>query len=81
MEGIKHIQPKRLFVEIFLVLFLSFHPGTDAVHAQTPEGPRAFVPETHFEFPPVFEGQEVRHDFVIQNRGTVPLDITDVRTG
>ncbi|MFZ2631549.1 MAG: hypothetical protein WA081_15170 [Desulfosalsimonadaceae bacterium] len=68
-----------------MISFIFFHIGTGSGHAQTPpqtsHGPRAFLPVTHFEFPPVFEGQEVRHEFVIQNKGTAPLNITDVQTG
>ena len=76
-----HIQLKWLVFGILLILFIFFHIGTGAAHAQTTLGPQAVLPVTHFEFPPVFEGQEVRHEFVIQNKGTAPLDITDVSTG
>jgi len=32
-----------------------------------------------FEFEPVFEGESLTHDFIIQNQGDVPLNITAVR--
>ena len=80
-----HMQSKWLIFEMLLISFIFFHNGTGAAHAETPpqtsHGPQAFLPVTHFEFSPVFEGQEVRHEFVIQNKGTSPLDITDVSTG
>jgi hypothetical protein len=46
-------------------------------------GPAAsvFFPEKAFEFKPVIEGTKVIHDFVVTNRGSAPLVISDVRTG
>ncbi|MDA8403476.1 MAG: hypothetical protein M0Z56_04660 [Desulfobacteraceae bacterium] len=72
---------KCLFLKILLILYLFFEAGQALAHAQTAPAPQTFLPETRFEFPPVFEGQTVRHAFVIANRGTAPLDIADVRTG
>ncbi len=45
------------------------------------EVPSAFVPGVSFEHPTVAEGVEITHDFVIQNKGTAPLNIKKVRTG
>jgi hypothetical protein len=41
--------------------------------------PRAVVAQTEYAFDPVFEGVQIKHDFVIENRGTVPLVIQNVR--
>jgi hypothetical protein len=38
-------------------------------------------PEKAFEFAPVIDGAKVLHDFVVKNQGSVPLLISDVRTG
>jgi hypothetical protein len=43
--------------------------------------PAAFAPEAIYEFDPVLDGEEIVHDFVIQNRGNAELNITKVRTG
>jgi len=43
--------------------------------------PSAFFPETQYKFAPVPEGVEVRHDFVVQNRGTAPLYIYKIGIG
>jgi len=72
------MRSKRLVFGILIFSFMVFQAGADPAHAQAPQ---AFLPAPHFEFPPVFEGQEVRHEFAIQNKGTGPLDITDVQTG
>jgi hypothetical protein len=46
-------------------------------------GPAAsvFFPQKAFEFQPVIDGVKVVHDFMVMNRGSAPLLITDVRTG
>ena len=45
------------------------------------EVPAAVLPARSYEFKPVLEGDEVRHDFIIQNKGTAPLFISRVKTG
>ena len=67
---------------VLLILFLTllFWHGSHPVGAEASAVPGIFLPEVHFEFPPVFDGQEVRHDFVVRNKGTSPLDIRDVKT-
>lgn len=60
-----------------------------AVHAQaaapgvggSAPGASVFFPEKTFEFQPVIEGAKVLHDFVVMNKGSAPLVISDVRTG
>ena len=41
----------------------------------------AFLPVTNWEFNPVVDGKAVTHDFVIQNKGNAPLNISKVKTG
>lgn len=58
--------------------------GPAAQNAQSPPEPKTpavFVPENRHRFPAVYEGVRVKHEFEIQNRGRVPLDIQKVRTG
>jgi hypothetical protein len=43
--------------------------------------PRVVVPQMEYVFDPVFEGVQIKHDFVIENRGTAPLVIKNVRPG
>lgn len=45
------------------------------------EAPLAVALEPIFQFKPVVDGEEVVHDFVIQNRGTAELEIQRVQTG
>ena len=43
--------------------------------------PKAFLPVTRWEFAPVVDGQQVVHEFAIQNKGNAPLNIERVKTG
>jgi len=43
--------------------------------------PVAVVEEATFEFPSVYDGVDVVHDFVIKNKGDADLTILDVKAG
>ncbi|MFP4226458.1 MAG: hypothetical protein ACLFRF_06990 [Desulfobacterales bacterium] len=43
--------------------------------------PNAVAPTESYQFGTVLEGNDVIHDFVIQNKGDALLDIENVRTG
>jgi len=42
--------------------------------------PAAYLPAVRYEFAPVLEGQEVTHNFVIQNKGNALLKVQKVKT-
>jgi hypothetical protein len=42
--------------------------------------PLAFLPTALYKFDAVVEGQQVVHDFIVQNKGSAPLEIKRVRT-
>ncbi len=44
-------------------------------------GPQAVFAHTKYEFKPLLEGEDVKHDFVIENKGDAPLVIKEVRAG
>ena len=46
-----------------------------------PKAPQASAPTTHFEFATVVEGNDVVHEFRVQNKGQGPLVIEKVKTG
>lgn len=60
-------------IGIFAFLFVFAGP------AYALAGPRAVPVAPVFEFEPVFEGAHLTHDFIIQNQGDAPLNITGVR--
>jgi hypothetical protein len=42
--------------------------------------PSVYLPAARYQFAPVVEGREVTHDFVVQNKGSAPLEIQKVKT-
>jgi len=63
-----------LIVSLFVIGFLA------PVHAD--EGtPVAVVENAGFDFGVVYEGVDVLHDFIIQNKGDADLEIVDVKAG
>lgn len=67
---------------VSLVLLTALLVGYGAYLAITRAAglPEILVPEEIFTFPPVLDGQEVRHDFVVLNKGTSPLELIEVKT-
>ena len=45
------------------------------------DSPSVIFPDPRHEFAAVFDGVEVVHDFVVQNKGTAALDIQKVSGG
>jgi len=79
----------------FAILLICVATGAFAVESATPDaapataGPEnappalttVLAPEPVYEFPPVLDGDEVVHDFIIQNKGQTEISIDRVRTG
>lgn len=61
-------------------LFMTVFAAT-GIGAQNDAQPSAFFPATSYEFSPVLDGTKVIHEFVIQNKGSAPLKVENVRTG
>ena len=55
--------------------------SSDDSNASALNGPKAIFPVTKYEFKPLFEGEDVTHDFVVENRGDAPLVIKKVKPG
>jgi len=67
-----------LFCGISLLCGMVLSYGAEAPAQAT--GTVSF-PEPIYAFDPVFEGQPVSHDFVVQNKGTGVLDVKRVAGG
>jgi hypothetical protein len=65
---------------LFTLICLSPHLGHSAT-TDAPKGPKAYLLESVFEFPPVPAGKFVDHDFILYNRGDEPLKILGVKSG
>jgi hypothetical protein len=73
---------KHCILTYCLVIFIGcFVPAICRADIQTEGVPLAVIPETVYEFPTVIDGQEVIHDFIIQNQGTAVLKVERVKTG
>lgn len=68
------------FFSVLLIAALSVFGLLATVQAD--EGtPKAVIENTSHDFGAVYEGVDVIHDFVIQNKGDADLEVTDVKAG
>jgi hypothetical protein len=78
---------KSISVIVIGVAVLFFTAGSYAAQSQSGQTTAsekiasAFLPVAKWEFTPVVDGKAVIHDFVIQNKGNAPLNISKVKTG
>ena len=78
---------KSLGVIFVVIVGLLFTSGSFAAQSQSDQTSAsemtasAFLPVTNWEFDPVVDGKSVMHEFVIQNKGNAPLNISKVKTG
>ena len=61
---------------VFCLMVMAF-----AAQNEVKDSPSVVFPEPGFEFDAVFEGIDVVHDFVIQNKGTATLDVKKASGG
>lgn len=54
-------------------------PSASTAGAISDKAPKAVFPVVTYHFEPVFEGAELRHDFVVENHGEAPLVINRIR--
>jgi len=72
----------KICAAFFLLFCMAFFQASAfGASNQTPPSPSAVVPESRYTFDQVTDGTEVTHGFVIQNKGTAPLNIESVKTG
>ncbi|MBW1759849.1 MAG: hypothetical protein JRI88_05990 [Deltaproteobacteria bacterium] len=71
----------KFFVALFFVC--TFFYATDSISAEKEsiKSPSTFLSRDKYEFAPVPEGFEIKHDFIIENKGNAVLNIKKVRTG
>lgn len=66
------------YAVVLCLISVPFTLGEDSVPGASPS---VFVPQAHFRFNPIPEGEALVHDFFVQNRGDAPLLIEKVQTG
>ncbi len=69
----------RFIVFIFCIFFLAAFSYGSEKKAQ--KFPSIYMPSGTYEFKPVLEGDELRYNYIVQNKGTAPLIIEKVRAG
>lgn len=74
-----------IFITLFSVVVAGAWAGPENPSVgganQQLNGPKAVFLETKYEFKPLFEGEDITHDFVVENRGDAPLVIKNVKPG
>lgn len=65
---------------LILLSAMSFAPLGIAADTAASASPRLHIKTAHFEFPPVFEGETVRHEFIVENKGAGLLEILNVES-
>jgi hypothetical protein len=85
-----------IYVQLCWVVFIVLFAGSAALQADSPantdqkdqhvtqngeDQPAIFFPQARYEFDTVMEGEEIKHDFIIENHGRAPLIIKNVRPG
>ncbi len=73
------MKPKTIGLSIAIVFLLA--AASFGADVKMSDAPLAVVLESVYKFNPVLDGEEIVHDFVIQNRGTAELKIYKVETG
>ena len=73
------MKPKHL-TYLLIVAISAFSIVSAVADSASQDSPIAFIPENSYEFKPIPEGTQVTHTFKIQNKGTAPLKIEDVKT-
>ena len=72
----------KIYVLSFVLgwILLSFS-SSFGIESASGTGPSAFFREDRYAFEPVLEGSEVKHDFIVENRGSADLVIDKVQSG
>lgn len=64
-----------------MVFFVILTPFLCTAADTTATRPKAFLPESIYEFTPVVEGTIVAYQFILQNPGNAPLKILKLDSG
>lgn len=72
------MKTRTFFASSLVLLGLAF---ASAFAAGDGGAPKLVIAKPHHEFGIVFEGDPVKHDFILHNRGGADLQIEKVKTG
>ncbi len=69
-----------IFLFSIFAFILLFQKGDRPAMAGSAAAPKLILPQTDYAFDTVHEGESLRHPFKLQNKGSSPLDIIEVKT-
>lgn len=75
---------KNIVIAIIMLVFSaipSYAADSQNPAASSTGAPAAVIKNAEYEFEPVIEGTEVIHEFIVENTGTAPLQIENIKTG
>jgi len=74
---------KTVIKSLFILAILIVFPSMNVLSAEQSklDAPSVFVPADTYTFEHAQEGTPVTHDFIVENRGTAPLQILTVQPG
>jgi hypothetical protein len=75
----KMMNHSKLLLIIFAILMSIV--SSEAQENNDNQVPVALVSSQRFEAPPVIEGEDITHEFIVKNTGTATLKISRVKTG
>ena len=69
-----------IYLPVRMMLTAAFlFVGVTGASSEDAAAPKAVFPDLIHDFGEVFEGVEVKYDFVVENRGDAPLVIKNIR--
>jgi hypothetical protein len=71
---------KNVFAVVSAVCVLFLAPSFLGAESESQGTPSAYFPTGQYEFDQVLEGNDVRHDLVVQNKGNALLEVKEVGT-
>ena len=72
---------KQFVFKIFIISFMISIIFEINVHANIIQASQAYFPVKDYQTKTIVDGQPILYDFVIQNKGEAPLNISEVETG
>jgi hypothetical protein len=76
----RQLQGMKNLILMCLMVFLSSWI-ISPIFSEEIKGPQAFVNNPVYTFESTLEGKKITHDYIIQNKGNLVLNIEKVKTG
>ncbi len=79
-KGVRHMRHFKRYLATITCLPLLMTFSAFAAQKVDASSPSVYIKAETYQFHPVLEGTEIKHTFLIKNRGNAPLEIVNVRT-